>query len=127
MHINTPVKISFHWTFNVYVVTSGTITSINLTFNSTIGVWGSTIAGQCHAQFTVNVSGCVLRFDYGFVTKEAPAGRGLELYNILLLSPVNVSSAGEYTCTVSVIDTTVCSRNISPKSSAAVTLKVQCA
>ena len=92
-----------------------------------MGVVGNTTIARCLAQITVNVSGCILRYDYGFVTNEVPGGFGLDIYNFAILSPVNISSAGEYTCTVSVIDTDFCTRSISPKSSAAVTLKVQCA
>ena len=91
-----------------------------------IGVLGNATTARCRAQFTVNVSGCTLRFDYGLVTNEVTGGYGLDLYNTLTLSPVNISSAGEYTCTVLVIDTDLCTRNISPKTSAAVALTVQC-
>ena len=91
-----------------------------------IGVVGNATLALCRAQLTVNVSGCILQFDYGFVTIEVPGGSALDHYKFLALSPVNISSAGEYTCTVSVFDTDFCTRNISPKTSAAVTLTVQC-
>ena len=91
-----------------------------------IGVVGNATTAVCHAQFTVNAPGCTILFDYGLVTIEVPGGDGLDLYNFLALSPVNISSAGEYTCTVSVIDTDVCTRTISPKTGAAVTLTVHC-
>ena len=105
---------------------TGNITSVELTFNPTIGVLGNDITARCLAQLTVNASGCILRFDYGSVKNLAPGGSALDLYNFLTLSPVNISSAGVYTCTVSVIDTGFCTRNISSKTSEGVTLTVQC-
>ena len=113
--------------FNFYIAPSGNITSVDLTFNPVIGVVGNITTAICHAQFTVNTSGCILQFDYGFVTNEVSSGSGLDAYNIGMLSPVNISSAGKYTCTVSVIDFDFCTRNISAKTSAAFNLIVQCA
>ena len=70
-----------------------------------IGVLGESTHATCIASVTVNVSLCSVQFDYGLVTTEVAGGASLDLYNTLTLSPVTVSSAGEYTCTVSIIDT----------------------
>ena len=110
-----------------YVAPSGIITSVTLTFIPVIGVLGNSTTASCVARLSVNVSGCILRFDYGFVTNEVAGGSGLNQYNFRTLSPVNISSAGFYTCTVTVIDTHYCKRNSSQKTSEAAVLNVQCA
>ena len=124
---NTLTNISLTELFNIYVALSGIIISVDLTFNPMIGVLGESTLATCIASVTVNVSLCSVQFDYGLVTNEVAGGAGLDLYNTLTISPVTISSAGEYTCTVSIVDTLDCTRNISPKTSEAVTLKVQCA
>ena len=81
--------------FTYIIVPSGIITSVDLQFNPMTGVLGNATTAVCHAQLTVNATGCTLQFHYGFVTKEAAGGAGLDVYNFAILSPVSISSAGE--------------------------------
>ena len=97
-----------------------------------IGVLGDSITATCTVELNVYVSGCVIKFNYEFITNTPAAGAGLTLYNFATLSPLNISSAGEYTCTATVFTGPSCQVNGSgqlsiPRTSDAVTLRVQCA
>ena len=74
----------------------------------------------------MNVSGCILQYDYGFATFDKDGGDGLVLDQILQAIAGSILSGGDHTCTVSIIDTAICKRSIAPKTSAAVTLTIQC-
>ena len=50
----------------------------------------------------------MISFDYGFSNTSAYAVPGIIQTNKATLSPVTLSSAGEYTCTVSVTASGVC-------------------
>ena len=47
-------------------------------------------------------------FDYGFMTNTIAAVTGSTQTDIATVSPVEVSSSGDYTCTVTVIASGVC-------------------
>ena len=70
--------------------------------------------------------------DYGFTNHTVAAGAGINnLFNHAIISPVTISSAGEYTCTLTVIATDFCqgvdSKQVfTPKTSDTVTLSVEC-
>ena len=71
-------------------------------------------------------------FDYRFMNNSVLTIPGsMQNSNNFMISPVTISSAGEYTCTVTVNETSVCGESgsesvCSSKTSAAVTLTVQC-
>ena len=64
----------------------------------------------CEAKLTVpvNTSKATLEFDYGVTIVTVPAGSGTTLTNIVTISPVSISSAGNYTCSMTVAAPGVC-------------------
>ena len=97
-----------------------------------IGVLGDSITATCTVELNFTVSGCEIEYDYGFITNTVAAGAGFMPFNFVNLSTINISSAGEYTCTATVFSGDFCQVNGSgqlsvPRTSGAVTLKVQCA
>ena len=105
---------------------NGKITTLNLAFHPVIGVLGSSTVASCSAQFNFDVTGCVVRFDFGFMSVKVNPTSCLDLHQFFTLSPVRVSSAGKYSCDVSVSYTDDCRRNVTKRTSAA-TLTVKCA
>ena len=97
-----------------------------------IGVLGDSVTATCTIELNFTVSGCVIKFYYGFKTDIVSGGSGLTAFNFATISPVNISSAGEYTCTATVFSGPYCQVNGSgqismPRTSDAITLRVQCA
>ena len=72
---------------------------------------GDSITATCTVQLNFNVSGCNIEYIYGFKTNTVAAGAGVTLHNFVTISPVNISSAGEYTCTVTVLAGPYCQVN----------------
>ena len=125
--VNVFETVSYYWTFHFCLGnTSGKITSLDLTFHPMIGDLGSSTIASCSAQFNFDVVGCEVRFDFGFMTVKVNASSCLDLHQFFTLSPVRVSSAGKYSCDVSVSYTDDCRRNVPTRSSAA-SLTVKCA
>ena len=96
-----------------------------------IGVLGDSITAICTAELNFTISGCDIKFDYGFKTITVATGAGVKLFNWVTISPVNISSAGEYTCTVTVTGGDFCQgvgseQLFQPRTSDVVTLRVQC-
>ena len=90
-----------------------------------IGVLGDPITVTCTVELSFNLSGCTIEYDYGFITNTSvTAGAGVKLYHSATISPVNISSAGEYTCTATVFSGQFCQVNGS-RTSDAVILRVQ--
>ena len=97
-----------------------------------IGVWGDAITATCTVELNFTVPGCLFEYDYGFTTTTAPASASTTAFNTPTVSPVNISLAGEHTCTVTVRYTPFCQgvgseQVFTPRSSDVVTLRVQCA
>ena len=62
----------------------------------------------CAAQLSVDVSGSVIEFDYGFVIKTGFVVAGTSQSNTATMSTVTTASAGYYTCTVTITANGVC-------------------
>ena len=116
--------------FLFYSVPSPLISSVTLTRSSPTRKVGSSVTLFCTALLTVNISGAMIEFDYGFRSKSAFAASGTTQTNTTTISPVSISSAGEYTCTVTVTAPGVCEsgpRQVCPtKISDPVSLTVLC-
>ena len=116
----------------IYSVPNEIISSVRLFFNPTIAVLGDSITATCTVQLNFSLSGCDIEFNYGFITETVPGGAGVTLYNFATISAVNLSFAGEYTCTVAVVGGPFCpgvepGQLFIPRTSDTVTLRVQCA
>ena len=57
---------------------------------------------------SADISGATIVFDYGFSSKMVTADGSTTQTNTATISTVTISSAGEYTCTVSVTASGVC-------------------
>ena len=96
-----------------------------------IGVLGDAIFAICTVQLNFTVPGCAFEYDYGFTTTTTPASTGTTAVSTVTVSPVNISLAGEYTCTVTVRHNDFCQgvgseQVFTPRTSDVVTLRVQC-
>ena len=69
---------------------------------------GSPIVLFCTAELTASVSGAEIEFNYQFKNNKVAAGVGLTQTNTVRISPVTLSSAGKYTCTVTILASGVC-------------------
>ena len=115
----------------IYSVSSEIISSVSLSFDPMIGVLGDLITATCAVELNFTLYGCEIEFNYGFKTYTVAAGAGAKLYNFATIPSVNISFAGEYTCTATVFSGPICQVNGSgqlsiPRTSDAVTLRVQC-
>ena len=91
---------------------------------------GDSIKAICTVELVSSVpQGCEFEFDYGFVTKTEPAGGNIKVYNTTAISPITISSAGKYTCTVTVLASDECQVDGAgkPRTSGSSTLGVRCA
>ena len=96
-----------------------------------IGTIGSSISLTCTALLSVDVSGAMIVFDYGFANNTVPALTGNTQTDTATISPVKLSSTDEYDCIVTVTALGVCGEGGSEpacpnNTSDAVALKVQC-
>ena len=113
-------------------VPSGLITSASLSLSNTSVTVGSSVSLTCTAILSVDVSGAMIAFDYEFMTKTIPAVAGSTQTGMATISPMELSSSGNYTCTVTVTATCMCGgrRRLEPacpkKTSNPVSLTVQC-
>ena len=118
--------------FCFYLVPSDLITSVDVRFDPTVGVVGNQAVIFCRAKLTVplNSSEAILEFDYGFTINSVPAGSGTNPLNAIIISPVSIFSAGEYTCTLTITAPGVCGGGMEPacptKTSDSVALMVKC-
>ena len=85
----------------------------------------------CTAILSVNVSGAMIEFDYRLDGVSLETASGTTLTSTATIYPVTLSSAGEYTCTVTVTASGVCGGGGSEpacptKTSNAISLTVQC-
>ena len=96
-----------------------------------IGVLGDSVIATCTVELNFNVSGCTIEYDYGFTTSTSVAtSADVKPHHSATISPVKISSAGEYNCTATVFSGSYCQVNGSeqlsmPRTSDAVTLRVQ--
>ena len=114
-----------------FSVPSNFITSVRLSVDPDIGVWGEPVTLICTTNLSSNGSGAMIEFDYGFTNNLATVDDNLTQENKAVRSPVNIFSTGEYTCTVTVTAPGVCGGSGSEpacptNTSDPVTLKVQC-
>ena len=112
-------------------VPSGLIKSVSLTPPNPTGTVGSSVSLICTAVLSVDVSGSLIVFDYGFMNYTKAAVAGTTQTGMATISPVKLSSSGDYTCTVTVTAPGVCggggSEPVCPtNTSDPVPLKVQC-
>ena len=84
------------------------VTSVSLTPPNPTGIVGSSIDLTCTAVLSTDVSGAMIDFDYGFIRIIMAAVSGTTQTHTTAISPLNISSAGEYTCTVTVTASGVC-------------------
>ena len=92
---------------------------------------GSSVSLTCAAMLSVDVSGAMIVFDYGFRTITKAAVTGSTQTDTAIISPVELTFSGNYTCTVTVTAPGVCggcgSEPACPtNTSDPVLLKVQC-
>ena len=84
------------------------------------------------AELSVDVSGAMIKFEYGSIANNTiTAVSGTNQTNTTTISPVSISSAGSYTCTVTVTASGVCGGGGSEpacptNTSHPVTLMLQC-
>ena len=112
-------------------VPNALITSVSLSPPNPIGTVGSSISLTCTAVLSVDVSGAMIVFDYGFINNTVAAVAGNTQTDTATVSPVELSSADEYDCTVTVTAHGVCGEGVSEpacptETSNTVALKVQC-
>ena len=112
-------------------VPNNLITSASLSFSNTTGIAGSFVTLMCTAVLSEDVSGAMIQFDYGLGDVSVDTVSGTTLTNTANISHLNVFSAGNYTCTVTVTASGVCggggSKPACPtKTSNTVLLTVQC-
>ena len=89
-------------------VPPGLITSVALSFSNTNVTVGHSVDLTCTAFLSVDVSGAMIVFDYGFMTNIVAAVAGNIQTGIATISTVDLSSADEYDCTVTVTAPGVC-------------------
>ena len=116
--------------FFFFPVPSNLITSVSLSFSNQTGIVGSSATLTCMAVLSVDVSGVVIEFDYKLGDTSVETASGSTLTNTATISIVALSSAGYYTCTVTVAAFGVCgggSRQTCPTlTSDVVLLTMQC-
>ena len=96
-------------------------------------VLGNNVTLFCNAKLRVMNTCCeMIEFEYGFSQNSRTAFAGLNQTNTFVISPVTLSSAGNYSCTVNVTANDVGSGEalgsdlISSNDSNVVSLSVQC-
>ena len=112
-------------------VPDGLITSASLSLSDTSVTVGRSVNLTCTAILSADISGAMIVFDYGFMTNTMAAVAGNTQTDMATLSPVELSSAGDYTCAVTVTAPGVCGGGGSEPAcptvtSDPVTLNVQC-
>ena len=117
--------------FLFLLVPSDIITSVTLLFKPMYGFVGDSITAFCNATVSVDVSEALIEFDYRFMSNTVAAVAGTTQTDMTTISPVSISSAGEYTCTVTVTASGVCGGDepepaCPTKTSDPVSITVQC-
>ena len=111
-------------------VPSDLITSAFLSPSNPTGTVGSSVILTCTAMLSVDVSGAMIEFDYGLGSTSVVTASNTTEANTATISSVSLSSAGDYTCTVTVTAPGVCGGGSEPvcptKTSDPITLTVQC-
>ena len=102
IHLNDNVRACFP------SVPSDLITSASLSLSNTNVTLGSSVSLTCTAIMSVSVIGAMIMFDYGFMTNTMAAVPGNTHTGMATISPVKLSSSGDYTCTVTVAAVGVC-------------------
>ena len=90
-------------------VPSDLITSVSLSTSNQTGNVGSSVSLTCTAVLSVNVTWAMIEFDYGLGSSNTVAAvAGTTQTDVATLSPVTISSAGNYACSVTVTAPGVC-------------------
>ena len=104
--------------------------SASLTPANPTGTLGSSVTLNCTVTLNDDVSGAMIEFDYRLDNVSVNTDSGTTLTSITTISPVTISSAGSYTCTVTVTAYGASGggsgQTYSTKTSNAVSLTVQC-
>ena len=130
----------FHCTFKCitisvlgfYSVPSNLISSVSLSPATPTGTLGSSVELTCTATLSMDVFGAMIKFEYGSITTNTmPAVSGTSQTNKASIPLMSISSAGGYTCTVTVTATDVCEEGGSEpdcptKTSNTISLAVEC-
>ena len=66
------------------------------------GFLGDNVTLFCTASLIKNINNLTIEFDYGFTNNSEIAVAGYNQTNTATISPVTLSSAGDYNCTVTV-------------------------
>ena len=83
--------------------------SVFFTPSDPVGTVGSSINLTCTAMLSVNVPEAMFSFDYRFMNNSVlMIPDSMQSVNIFMISPVAISSAGDYDCTVTVTVSGVC-------------------
>ena len=119
--------------FLFYLVPSDLIKSVSLTSTKEplILAVGSSAWFICTVTLTTDVSEAMVEFDYGFQMNLASISSGTSQLNSATISSMSLSSAGNYTCKVTVTASGVCGGGGSEpacptKTSDPVSLTMQC-
>ena len=107
------------------------IMSTSLSFSNPTVTLGSPVTLTCTATLSTDVSGTMIKFEYGSITNNTIAAvSGTSQTDTATISSVSISSAGDYTCTVTVTASGVCGGGSEPAcptdTSSTVALTVQC-
>ena len=116
-------------------VPSDLITSASLSPSNPTRTVGSSVILTCRAMLSVDVSGAMIKFDYQLGSTSVGTGSSTASStteaDTTTISPVSLSTAGDYTCIVTVTASGVCGGGGSEptcptKTSNTATLTVQC-
>ena len=95
-------------------VPSDLVESVSLTPVNATRIVGSSIDLTCTAMLSTGVSGAKIVFDYGFDSNMVTASANTAQASTTTISPVSISSARSYTCTVTVTASGVCGGSTCP-------------
>ena len=112
-------------------VPSTLVTSTSLSLSAPTVTIGSSTNFTCTALLSMDVSGALIKFDYGSTSNTVTAVAGVTQTDIATMFSITPLSAGEHTCIVTVTASGVCGGGGSEpacptKTSDSVKLTVQC-
>ena len=109
-----------------FPVLNDLITSVHLSFSNPTGIVGSNIGLTCTTMLSLDVTGAPIEFLFELDGDRVAGAASNTQTGMATLSPLAISSAGNYTCIVIVV-ADLCEGEICPsRTSDPVTLRVQC-